>query len=136
ATAGDLWHHLSRASGQDVSEVAATWTDQEGFPVVQLSAECNQGRTLVTLAQNRYKAIGADSTAQLWKIPVRLSRGSDVTTLLFDTARTSRALAGCVDEPVLANAGGAGFYRVEYRPAQVKALANAFVRLSPADRVT
>jgi aminopeptidase N len=136
ATAGDLWYHLSRASGQDVSEVAATWTDQQGFPVVQVSTECNQGRTLVTLAQSRFKAIGANSTAQIWKIPVRLSRGSDVTTLLFDTARTSRELDGCVDEPTLANAGGAGFYRVEYRPAQVKALANAFVRLSPADRVT
>jgi aminopeptidase N len=136
ATAGDLWYHLSRASGQDVSEVAATWTDQQGFPVVQVSNECNQGRTLVTLAQSRFKAIGANSAAQIWKIPVRLSRGSDVTTLLFDTARASRELDGCVDQPVLANAGGAGFYRVEYRPAQVKALADAFVRLSPADRVT
>jgi len=136
ATAGDLWYHLSRVSGQNVSEVAATWTDQQGFPVVQVSTECNQGRTLVTLAQSRFKAIGADSAAQIWKIPVRLSRGSDVTTLLFDTARTSRELDGCVDEPVLANAGGAGFYRVEYRPAQVRALADAFVRLSPADRIT
>ena len=136
ATAGDLWHHLSRVSGQDVSEVAATWTDQQGFPVVQVSAGCNQGRTLVTLAQSRFTAIGANSTARIWKIPVRLSRGSDVTTLLFDTARTSRDLDGCVDEPVLANAGGLGFYRVEYGRAQVKELANAFVRLSPADRIT
>lgn len=136
ATAGDLWYHLSRASGQDVSEVAATWTDQQGFPVVQVSAACNQGRTLVTLAQSRFTAIGANSTARIWKIPVRLSRGSDVTSLLFDSAQASFELGGCVDEPLLANAGGAGFYRVKYEPAHLRMLASRFLRLAPSDRVT
>jgi aminopeptidase N len=136
ATAGDLWHHLSQASGQNVGDVAATWTDQEGFPGVRVSAECIEGRTRVTLTQRRFTAFEAPSTGQLWKIPVRLSRGSDVTTLLLDAERTSRELDGCRDEPVIANAGGAGFYRVEYDPAQLRALGEGFLRLAPADRVT
>ena len=136
ATAGDLWHHISHASGKDVSAVAATWTDQEGFPVVQVRTECKEGKTRVTLAQSRFTTAPTKSSAQVWKIPVSLSRGGDVTTLLFDTAQASFDLDGCVGEPLLANAGGKGFYRVEYDRAHLRALASRFLRLSPSDRVT
>jgi len=136
ATAGDLWHHMSYASGQDVSAVAASWTDQQGFPVVQVRAQCKQGMTQVTLAQRRFAVTPAKPSPQVWKIPVRLSRGNDVKSMLFDTAETSLELDGCADEPVLVNAGGAGFYRVEYGTEQLRALASRFVRLAPTDRVT
>ncbi|HEV2039659.1 MAG TPA: M1 family aminopeptidase, partial [Casimicrobiaceae bacterium] len=136
ATAGDLWHHMSYASGQDVSAVAATWTDQQGFPVVQVRTECKEGKTRVTLAQSRFTTAPTKSSAQVWKIPVSLSRGGDVTTLLFDTAQASFDLDGCLGEPLLANAGGKGFYRVEYDRAHLRALASRFLRLSPSDRVT
>ncbi len=136
ATAGDLWHHMSYASGKDVSAVAATWTDQQGFPVVQVRTECKEGKTRVTLAQSRFTTAPTKSSAQIWKIPVSLSRGGDVTTMLFDTAQASFDLDGCVGEPLLANAGGKGFYRVEYDRAHLRALASRFLRLSPSDRVT
>ena len=136
ATAGDLWHHISYASGKDVSAVAATWTDQQGFPVVQVRTECKEGKTRVTLAQSRFTTAPTKSSAQVWKIPVSLSRGGDVTTLLFDTAQASFDLDGCVGEPLLANAGGEGFYRVEYDRAHLRALASRFLSLSPSDRVT
>jgi aminopeptidase N len=136
ATAGDLWHHISHASGKDVSAVAATWTDQQGFPVVRVRTECKEGKTRVTLAQSRFTTAPTKSSAQVWKVPVSLSRGGDVTTMLFDTAQASFDLDGCVGEPLLANAGGKGFYRVEYERAHLRALASRFLRLSPSDRVT
>jgi aminopeptidase N len=136
ATAGDLWHHISHASGKDVSAVAATWTDQQGFPVVRVRTECKEGKTRVTLAQSRFTTAPTKSSAQVWKVPVSLSRGGDVTTMLFDTAQASFDLDGCVGEPLLANAGGKGFYRVEYDRAHLSALASRFLRLSSSDRVT
>lgn len=136
ATAGDLWHYMAESSGRDVSGVAATWTDQPGFPVVQIRAECRGGKTRVTLAQRRFTTTTAALSSATWKIPVRLSRAGDVRTVLFDSPRTTLDLAGCSGEPLLANAGGGGFYRVEYGSAQWKALASRFARLAPADRVT
>ncbi len=143
ATAGDLWFHLSSASARDVSGVAASWTDQAGFPVVQLRAACESGRTRVGLAQQRFAnqpgpvaaPLGAPPGARLWKIPVLLARGSEVSTVVLDAARAETELPGCTDEPVLANAGGKGFYRVAYDAPALAALAARFTALQPADQV-
>ncbi len=139
ATAGDLWFHLSSASGRDVSGVAASWTDQAGFPVVQLRAACESGRTRVSLAQQRFAnqpgPVAAQLGARMWKIPVLLSRGSEVSTVMLDAARAETELPGCSDEPVLANAGGKGFYRVAYETPARAALVARFTGLPPADQV-
>src|SRR5262249_10986434 len=45
ATAGDLWYYLSQASGKDISEVASSWTDQPGFPLIVVGVECVRGNT-------------------------------------------------------------------------------------------
>jgi aminopeptidase N len=136
ATAGDLWHHMSAASGQDVSAVAASWTDQPGFPLLQVRAQCRQGATHVTLTQRRFSLFDATASSQVWMTPVRLSRGNEVTSLLLDAPQKSFVLDGCGDDPVLANAGGTGFYRVEYAPALLRALTARFTHLAPTDRVT
>ena len=44
-------------------------------------------------------------------------------------------LGGC-GEAIKVNLGDIGYYRVEYGPAQMKAVASTFVRLAPPDRVT
>ena len=144
ATAGDLWFHLSNASGRDVSGVAASWTDQAGFPVVQLRAACEGGRTHVSLAQQRFAnqpgpvaapRLGTRLGTRLWKIPVLLARGSEVSTVMLDSASTETELPGCSDEPVLANAGGKGFYRVAYAAPALAAATARLANLSPADQV-
>ena len=135
ATAGDLWFHLSAASGRDVSAVAASWTDQAGLPVVQLRSACEGGRTRVSLSQQRFANQPGPVAPRLWKIPVLLSRGGEVSTVMLDAAHTDAELPGCSDEPVLANAGGKGFYRVAYGAPALDALAARFVRLPAADQV-
>ncbi|WP_052736498.1 M1 family metallopeptidase [Aquincola tertiaricarbonis] len=139
ATAGDLWHHIGQAAGRDVRRVAASWTDQRGFPLVQLSSRCVRGRTEVTLAQRRFTAGPADRMQRTWHIPVRLARVSGGEepphTVMLDQPRRTVQLPGCSDAPLLANAGGRGFYRVQYTPAHQRALAAAFTELAPADRV-
>lgn len=135
ATAGDLWFHIGAAAGRDVRAVAASWTDQRGHPLVGVDAACVGGETVVRLSQRRFTDGPADRRATLWRIPVRLARGDDTTTLMLDRAETRATLPGCRPEPLVANAGGLGFYRVAYAPAAQQALADGFARLPVADRV-
>jgi len=140
ATAGDLWFHIGRAAGRDVAAMAARWTDQPGFPLVTLESRCDGDTTRVTLAQRRFllgpgSAASAPGAQPRWQIPVRLARGEQAATVLLADAQASAALAGCSDEPVRANAGGLGYYRVAYEPAARAALHGRFAALPPADRV-
>ena len=136
ATAGDLWFHLSNASGRDVSALAASWTDQAGFPQVQLRSACEGGRTRIQLSQRRFSnGLAETAPPRLWKIPVLLSRGGKVSSVMLDSARTDTELPDCTDDPVLANAGGEGFYRVAYEASALQGLAARFVELAAADQV-
>ena len=135
AAAGDLWHHLARASGRDVLAVAGSWTDQPGVPVVTVAQECRGGRTLARLAQRRF-AVEPGLAPQQWRIPVQLRQGRRQATLLLDRPEAEQALGPCSREPVLANAGGRGYYRVKYAAELKPALAAAFPSLPAADRMT
>jgi aminopeptidase N len=144
ATAGDLWHHLAQASRRDVASVAASWTDQPGYPLLEVEGACDGKRTRVTLSQRRLRDgtapppanVTAEVVAPRWQVPVRLARGSDLSTVLLTGARQSFELPGCRDVPLIANAGGIGFYRVKYDAALTRALAGRFVHLAPVDQVT
>ena len=136
ATAGDLWHHMAQASGRDVLAVTASWTDQPGFPRLQVTTACVAGRMQVTLAQSRFSSIPAPPAPQRWHIPVRLQQGRYSATVLLSQPQARVPLGGCEDGPVVANAGGIGFYRVAYEPTQLAALTAHFAALAPADRVT
>lgn len=138
ATAGDLWFHIGRAAaGSDVAAMAASWTDQPGFPLVTVESRCESGTTWVALAQRRFRTGSAPTPAAepRWQIPVRLARGAQTATVLLADAQGSTTLAGCSDEPVRANGGGRGFYRVAYTPDAHAALRDRFAALPPADRV-
>jgi aminopeptidase N len=139
ATAGDLWHHVGQAVGRPVGAVAATWTDQPGFPLVEASADCVEGRTAVTLRQRRFmlasSANAQASDATQWQVPVRLARGAALETVLLDAPERRFELPGCGDAALVVNAGGRGFYRVRYSDALQARLVERFASLPAADRV-
>lgn len=137
ATAADLWHHIGRASGQDVMAVAASWTDQPGFPLVRVQATCEQGRARATFTQDRFSTSPALSgTGQRWKIPLRYARGAQRGAVLLELPQQTVDLGACSDAPLVVNAGGAGFYRVAYDAPAAQALNRRFAALDEADRVT
>ena len=138
ATAGDLWHHVGRAVERPVAAVAASWTDQPGFPLVEVDARCEADRSVVTLRQSRFTmhASAPGRALPVWQVPVRLARGAVVDTLLLDAPERRFESAGCAEAPLLvANAGGRGFYRVRYADAERARLVERFASLAPADRV-
>ena len=135
ATAGDLWHHIGRASGKDVEAVAGSWTDQQGFPLVQVQEACESGHAKVTLSQARFVTTAPAAAGQVWKIPVRMARGATASTVLFDAPQTTIDLGACSNEPLIVNAGGMGFYRVAYQPSAMRALTDRFAMLADGDRM-
>jgi aminopeptidase N len=137
ATAGDLWHHVGQAVGRPVGAVAATWTDQPGFPLVEASTACVDGRTAVTLRQRRFlMSAGANAgDATQWQVPVRLARDTALETVLLDAPERRFELPGCGDAALVVNAGGRGFYRVRYSDAMQARLVERFASLPAADRV-
>lgn len=134
ATAGDLWFHIGRASARDVSAAAATWTDQPGFPLVTVATRCVGGKTRVELSQQRFTSSGEPGAA-LWHIPVLLSHGGALSTVLLDRPSRLLVLPGCPSQPTLLNPTGDGFYRVAYGPAQQAALTASFAALPAAVQV-
>ena len=134
ATAGDLWFHMSRSTGLPVAEVAASWTNQPGLPLISVSTACEAGTTVLSLQQSRL-AMGEPLAGGPWRVPVRVARGSEERTLMLSEASGRFELPGCTEEPLRANAGGLGYYVVAYDAAQRARLAAAFGTLPPADRV-
>lgn len=135
ATAGDLWHHIGRAAERPVSDVAASWTDQPGFPLLDASAACESGRTLVTLKQSRFLLSAAGTSNAQWRVPVRVARGEQRQTWLLEQPRAAFELPGCDDQPIVVNAGARGFYRVRYSDELQQRLLRGFATFAAADRV-
>jgi aminopeptidase N len=135
ATAGDLWHHVGAAVNLPVAQVAASWTDQPGFPLVSLRHRCEGGQTIVEAQQQRFRLLPtASAPTAVWRIPLRLARGERQDTVLLDAPQGRFTLPGCSTQPLVGNAGGRGFYRMRYDAAERQALAAALPRLGAVDR--
>ncbi len=135
ATAGDLWHHIGRAAQQPVTDVAASWTDQPGFPLIDVSADCEAGRTVVHLKQSRFASSASVLPSATWQVPVSVARGEEQRTWLLDKAHAAFEWPGCDEQALVVNAGASGFYRVRYSQALQQRLVRGFGTMTAADRV-
>ena len=141
ATAADLWFYIGKAAHKDAAGMAASWTDQPGFPLVRATSSCRAGRQWLTLSQQRFANANADADAdraiagQVWKIPVRVRRGDELRTVLLERASGDFELGRCREDPIVVNAGGVGFYRVAYEPAVLARLTRSFPELPEAERM-
>jgi aminopeptidase N len=132
-TTADLWHHLSEASGRDVAGLVSGWTEQPGYPVVKVSERCEDGHSVLTLAQERFTLNDPGAKALAWNVPVTLAGPEGRSTVLLERKRQELRFARC--GTVLANAGDGGYYRVEYDEALFRRLASGLKDLAPVDRL-
>ena len=109
----DLWAGLDSESGTDVGSIMDTWILQRGFPQVEVS----RIDTGIRLQQRRYLTIPDETDTTLWKIPIVLRGSANGSSferkLVLDSFSMDLAVDGEIDW-VVANAGGHGFYRVDY----------------------
>lgn len=135
ATAGDLWFHLSQAARRDVTGQIAGWIEQPGFPLLTVATRCVDGRTEVSLRQQRYSDDPARPAPGRWQVPVQLAVGGETRSLMLTgETMTERFDDGCA-APVRANAGDGGYFRVQYDGAAFARLRAAFAGLPAGDRI-
>jgi puromycin-sensitive aminopeptidase len=138
ARAADLWSALGEASGQPVSELAASWIGTAGFPIVRLE---RRGGATLRCSQRRFLSeAGAEEPGRVWPVPMvirwRDAAGVREHRVLLRAAEQEVALPAQGEVAwVHGNAGAAGFYRVDHAVAGVADLARHLGDLEPAERV-
>ncbi|MGI9173152.1 MAG: M1 family metallopeptidase [Chthoniobacterales bacterium] len=132
-TTTDLWNALADSSGKPVAEIAANWTEQPGFPVVQI--ERGDGGK-IKLTQERFTINYPDAPKLLWKIPLTYSvADAKAPASLLMTDESAEIADIPAGRAVKFNVEGAGNYRVQYDDASWKLLLAELSHLGVADRV-
>jgi len=133
STTADLWNALSEASGKPVSDIAAGWTEQPGFPVVNVKREANNK---VALSQERFTINFKDTSDIIWKIPLTYlidGQSAPATLLMSEKAVTLEDVPA--DRALKLNVDGAGNYRVAYDEASWKLLLATLPGMNVPDQV-
>ena len=118
----DLWDAIEATSGEPVRRIMDSWIWQPGYPIVSASlTTTDDGSTALSLSQQRFRfaepqEAGDDSLDRpVWAIPVHIRNGGVTTSVLLDEATLAAPVTlADPDGPVIVNAGGHGFFRVDY----------------------
>ena len=141
AATADLWAALAEASGRPVGEVMDSWTQQTGYPYLDVEVERGRDGAAVSMTQRRfaYEAILEEDREDetLWRVPVSAATqdGPQVSELV--TERRVRIPTPAGADWLKVNPGQTGFYRVMYGSEDLGRLADAVESgdLAPADRL-
>jgi aminopeptidase N len=143
STTADLWRALESAAGKPVTGIAASFTGQDGVPLIMAETRCDGDKQRLTLRQDRFVIAPARSEGTVWaprnwSVPVAFgppdaaaARPAEVLLLEGST----EVAAGSCGEAVKVNLGDIGYYRTEYGPRSRAALLGALAQMAPADRL-
>src|SRR5213592_2385772 len=132
ATTADLWNALSQASNEPVAEIAVSWTEQPGFPVVKVKR--GEGGK-VSLTQERFTINLKNAPPLEWKIPLTYSVIGEAPASLLMTGKSERLQNIPADRALRLNVKGAGNYRVEYDEPSWNSLLRTLPQMGVEDRV-
>ncbi len=128
---GDLWDALEAETGEPVRAMMDSWIFQGGFPLLQADGEPGG---LLTLRQRPFSYLDCDGGDARWHVPVAVRSGpGNANRALLDGDEVSVPVEG---HPIMANAGGHGFYRVAYTEPLRHALLGHLGTLEPLERYT
>lgn len=138
-TTADLWRALERVGHKPVTEIAASFTEQDGVPLILAETACDGDRQRLALRQDRF-VVAPSRTAALpprtWQIPVVVGKVGGAPSADVALLRGSTEIpAGSCGEAIKVNLGDIGYYRVAYGPASAAMLAKAMPQMSATDRV-
>jgi aminopeptidase N len=130
-TTADLWAALAKSSGQPVAEMAAGWTEQPGFPLVNVAP----GTGGIQMTQERFR-IGSSKVPLLtWRVPVRFGNPGDAETKSVRLLGPEPLDAPFAGGLLKANLGDTGYYRVSYERPLFEQLVAKVSTLPEADRL-
>src|SRR5262249_17963239 len=113
-TTADLWQALRDASGKPVADIAASFTEQPGLPLVVSAAACIDGKTRLTLSQDRFALRAPAALKAPWSIPIAFAPVGGVRRDILLQVLRATVDAGPCGAPLKINSGDVGYYRVQY----------------------
>jgi aminopeptidase N len=141
AAADDLLDALSKASGKNVRQMASTFLDRTGVPVVETRLVCEQGnRWHVELSQEPWRLLGsgAPPAQSPWTVPVCVRAEGQSEKKCAELSAGAPAIIGGTGrcpQWILPNPDLSGYYRYTLPPKDFTALANAAPKLEPVARM-
>jgi aminopeptidase N len=136
-TTADLWKALEKASAKPVNALSAGWTEQPGFPIVNVSSQCADGKETVRMDQERFTVQDPGAKPLQWQVPVALanvSQPNDARVELLQGKSATVTFPSC-GGTLKANFNDAGYYRVAYSPPLFERLKGHIDLLSAEDRL-
>jgi aminopeptidase N len=138
-TTSDLWQALESAAGKPVKGIAASFTEQDGVPLISAETSCSGDDQRMTLRQDRFVIAPAGAAAlppRTWQVPIAVgpltpTRPPEVLLL----SGSADVAAGSCGEPIKVNLGDIGYYRVEYGPISRTMLTNSLASMAVEDRL-
>src|SRR5258708_31632888 len=141
-TAADLWQALESAAGKPVTGIAASFTEQDGVPLIVAETACTGDVQRMTLRQDRFVIAPLRTTGaaplppRSWQIPVALgplpaTRPAEVVLL----QGSADLAAGRCGEAIKVNLGDIGYYPLQYGPHSRAALIKSLAQMPVEDRV-
>jgi cytosol alanyl aminopeptidase len=139
ATSADFIAAISNAAKRDLAPAFATFLDQAGLPQLTFDLQCNAGKPRVQIAQTRYVGdVPPPDATKPWIVPVCITYdgAKAPACTLVDGPTATLDLGGQCPRWIAPNAGGRGYYRVDFTVKQATALRDeAWSSLTPAERL-
>jgi alanyl aminopeptidase len=139
--ADKLFRSLDRASGKDVTQMAATYLDRAGVPEVTARLECDKGsRWHVELGQEAWRPLGTKAPRdqdRAWTIPVCVQAQGEKVMPCAELAYGAPSIVAGRSCPAWVHPNPASsYYRFALSEAEVMKLANARAQLDVAGRLS
>src|SRR6185312_11777897 len=140
ATTADLWQALEASTGRKVEQISASFTEQEGVPLVLAETACDGNVQKLSLRQDRFAVVPSSANVKLpprhWQLPVELGTpGAAQPSKILLLDGSAEVPAGACGDAVKVNFGDIGYYRVQYGPNARAALVKSLASLAPEDRL-
>jgi aminopeptidase N len=136
ATAEDFWMAITQASAKPADKIMSSFVVQPGEPLLHVAQDSGQ----LSVSQERFFSDRQllSTSQQLWTVPVcwrAVAPDSGGSCVLLNSRGEETKAAANV--PVVANAEGRGYYRVEYERSLRDQLAKQIeTGLKPAERIS
>jgi aminopeptidase N len=132
-TTADLWRALEAAAGKPVTGIAASFTEQDGVPLIVAETSCSGDVQRMALRQDRF-VIAPSQSSTVWPHRSGPLSATQPTNILLSEGGTEIAAGSC-GEAIKVNRGDVGYFRVEYGPRSLAALVKSLALMAPDDRV-
>lgn len=138
-TTADLWEALEKGSGKPVKAFAAAWTEQPGFPMLEVVRSGPHPQE-VTIKQERFTIHQKDAPQLRWQIPVNVAFLTEEMAVLLDEKPQTVSFPPrdtCrSNNSIIVNAGSVGYYRVSYDEASWNAIIKGLGSLPESDQLS